>query len=147
MNWDIWELGGGGDKVYYLNKIMNSVEWYWGISLPKHFWAEHPIGSVLGRAIYGDYFFIYQGCTVGGNRKLDELFYPIIGHHVLMYAGASVIGMSKIGDYVIIAANTHIVNQDIPSCCIVFGKSPDIIIKKKTKDEILERMNHIWREN
>ena len=83
------ELGYAGgesekaDKVYYLNKIMNSVEWYWGIYLPKQFWAEHPIGSVLGRAVYGDYFFVYQGCTVGGNRKSNELFYPIIGHHVV----------------------------------------------------------------
>lgn len=64
-----------------------------------------------------------------------------------MYAGASIIGKSKIGNYSIIAADTHIVNQDIPDCCIVFGKSPNIIIKKKTKEEILERMRHIWREN
>lgn len=98
----------------------------------------------MGRVTYGNYFFINQGCTVGDNRKLNKLFYPIVGHQVLMYAGASVIGMSK--NYVIIAANAHIVDQDIPSGCIVFGKSPDIV-KKKIKDEILVRMNHIWREN
>lgn len=58
------------DRVYYLNKIMHSNDWYHAIELPEHFLAEHPLGTVLGRAQYGDYFFVYQGCTVGGNRKM-----------------------------------------------------------------------------
>ena len=74
---------GGGEKhtpdreaevVYYLNKVMHANDWFYGIQLPNHFWAEHPLGSVLGRAKYGDYFFVYQGTTVGGNRKNGELF-------------------------------------------------------------------------
>lgn len=28
------------DKIYYLNKIMNGVDWYWAIELPKHFVAN-----------------------------------------------------------------------------------------------------------
>lgn len=66
------------DAVYYLNKIMNSVDWYHGIDLPIHFMAEHPLGSVLGRAKYGDYFFVYQGTTVGGNRIPGWIAYPIL---------------------------------------------------------------------
>lgn len=52
--------------VYYLNKIMHSVDWFYAIELPEHFCAEHPLGCVLGRASYGDYLFVYQGVTVGG---------------------------------------------------------------------------------
>lgn len=47
-------------QVYYLNKIMHSNDWFYEVELPMHFYAEHPLGSVLGRAKYGDYFFIYQ---------------------------------------------------------------------------------------
>ena len=54
------------DKIYYLNKIMNSVDLFYAIELPQKFGAEHPLGSVMGRAKYGDGFFFYQGCTVGG---------------------------------------------------------------------------------
>ena len=42
------------DKIYYLNKIMNSVDLFYAIELPQKFGAEHPLGSVMGRAKYGD---------------------------------------------------------------------------------------------
>ena len=45
---------------------MNSVDLFYAIELPQKFGAEHPLGSVMGRAKYGDGFFFYQGCTVGG---------------------------------------------------------------------------------
>ena len=56
------------DKVYYLNKIMHSVDIYHEVELPSVFFMEHPVGTVLGRARYSDGFMAYQGCTVGGNK-------------------------------------------------------------------------------
>ena len=38
------------DKVYYLNKIMHSVDLFYAIELPDVFGAEHPLGAVMGRA-------------------------------------------------------------------------------------------------
>lgn len=66
------------DCVYYLNKIMNSVEWFYQVELPEHFMAEHPLGSVLGKAQYSDYLFVYQGTTIGGNRKKRKTVLPQI---------------------------------------------------------------------
>ena len=66
------------DQVYYLNKIMHAVDWNYAIDLPIHFLCEHPLGSVLGKASYGDYFLIYQGTSVGGSVKDDKLYYPVI---------------------------------------------------------------------
>lgn len=45
-------------RVYYLNKVMHSNDWFYAVNLPLHFSAEHPLGSVMGRAEYGDYFFL-----------------------------------------------------------------------------------------
>jgi len=132
------------DQVYYLNKIMHSNDWFYAIDLPVHFQCEHPIGSVLGRAKYGDYFFIYQGTTVGGNRTHGELFYPTIGNNVILFANATVLGDTHIGNNVIISSGTYIINQKIPDNCIVFGKSPDIIIKEKSEKEIKTYSKHIW---
>lgn len=112
-------------QVYYLNKIMHSNDWFYEVELPMHFYAEHPLGSVLGRAKYGDYFFIYQGCTVGGNRG----GYPEIGKHVLMFSDSKILGLSKIGDNVIVSANTYIKDEDVPSNVIVFGQSPNLCFK------------------
>lgn len=118
------------DKVYYLNKIMNSVDWYYEISLPSIFAVEHPLGSVLGRANYSNRLFIYQNVTVGGGG-LDKLFYPTIGENVVLYSNATVLGKAVIGDNVIISSGCYIKDEVIPSCSIVFGKSPNLIIKQK----------------
>lgn len=120
------------DKVYYLNKIMNSVDWYYEINLPDKFAVEHPIGSVLGRANYSNKFFIYQGVTVGGNKGL----YPKLGENVLLYSNSTILGNTIIGDNVIVSSGSYIKDESIPSCSMVFGKSPNLIIKKKEEKYI-----------
>lgn len=142
----LYKTGGGtaADQVYYLNKIMHSVDWFYAIELPTHFLCEHPLGSVLGRAKYGDYFFVYQGTTVGGNWKNCKLCYPTIGENVILFANATVLGDTKIGNNVIVSADTYLINENIPNNCIVFGRSPSITIKKKTEDEIKQYTRHIW---
>lgn len=129
---------------------MHANDWFYQIELPKHFWAEHPLGSVLGRAKYGDYLFVYQGTTIGGNRSLENgesvLRYPTLGNNVVLYANSTVLGNTKIGDNVIVAANTYLINEDIPSNCIVFGTSPNIVIKVKSEEEIIKLTEHIWKK-
>jgi len=120
------------DKVYYLNKIMNGVDLLYAIELPNEFGAEHPLGTIMGRAKYGDGFFFYQGCTVGGTRdKEGNLYYPEIGNDVHMFAHSAILGRCKIGDNVQIGAGAIVKNQNIPSNSIVFGESPNLIIKQR----------------
>ena len=117
------------DKIYYLNKIMNSVECYWNIELPNHFITEHPIGSVLGKGTYGDFF---------------KIEWPVLGHHVTMYAHASIIGRCNIGNWVIISSDTKIKNQDVPDCSIVFGQSPNLVVKRYDLEKIKEYYVKSW---
>lgn len=120
------------DKIYYLNKIMNIVDLFYAIDLPEKFGAEHPLSSVMGRAKYNNGFFFYQGCTVGGNRdKEGVLHYPIIGENVKMFANSSIIGKCSIGDNVTLGAGTLIKNADVPDNTLVFGQSPNLILKQK----------------
>lgn len=107
--------------------------------------AEHPLGSVLGKAQYSDYLFVYQGTTIGGNRKKGKLYYPKLGKNVVLYANATILGETTIGNNVIVSSNTYIINEKVPDNCIVFGQSPNIVIKEKSEPEILEMTKHIWR--
>lgn len=119
------------DKVYYLNKIMHSVDLFYAIELPEIWSAEHPLGSVMGRASYSDGFFFYQGCTVGGTRdKEGNLYYPELEENVRMYANSSILGRCHIGRNAQIGAGALVKNQDVPADSIVFGQSPNLIIKK-----------------
>lgn len=118
------------DKLYYLNKLMNGLDMFYAIELPTHFGAEHPVGSVMGRAKYNDGFFFYQGCTVGGTRdKEGNLYYPEIEKNVRMYANSSILGRCHVGKNAQIGAGALVKNQDIPDDSIVFGQSPNLIIK------------------
>ena len=129
------------EKLYLLNKILNSVDLFYGIELPNIWGAEHPLGSVMGRAKYNDYFFFYQGCTVGGSGG----FYPVLGRNVTMYSNSKILGKSFVGDNVIISANSYVINETIPSNCIVFGQSPNLTIKAKPEGFIIEKTSHIWK--
>jgi serine O-acetyltransferase len=114
------------DRIYFLNKALNGCDLYYEISLPDIFMVEHPVGSVMGRAKYGEYFLFYQGCTVGGNKGA----YPTIGENVKMLSNSKIIGNSIIGDNVIMSANSYVKGENIPDNMIVFGSSPNIVLKK-----------------
>jgi serine O-acetyltransferase len=115
------------DKVYYLNKVMNSCDLFYEIELPEYFSLDQPVGTVLGRAKYGNFFKFTQNCTVGNNKNI----YPTIGNNVTMTANSMVFGGSKIGDNVIIGVGAVVKDEDVPDNSVVFGQSPNLIIKKR----------------
>ena len=120
------------DKVYYLNKIMHSVDLFYAIDLPTKFGAEHPLSSVMGRAKYSDGFFFYQGCTVGGTKDKDgNIYYPEIEENCHMYSNSSILGKCHIGKNVNVGAGAIVKNQDVSDNSTVFGQSPNLIIKTK----------------
>lgn len=141
-------MRGGAEQVYYLNKILHGVEWYYEVELPTHFMVEHPIGSVLGRAVYGNYIFFYQGVVIGGNRSLSggNVIYPILGDHIVFFSNAKVLGNVHVGSNVIFSANSYVINEDIPDNSIVFGSSPNLIIKKDS-EKIAKYLRELWRNS
>lgn len=128
-------------KIYYLNKILHSVDWYYEIELPEYWCVEHPLGSVLGRAEYSNGLMIYQGCTIGGNRGK----YPILGNNVILYSNSTILGNSKIGNNVILSTGCTIKDQDIPDNCLVFGVSPNLIIKNKGYEFMETLISQFWK--
>ena len=115
------------DKIYYLNKIMNSCDLFYEVELPEVFMLDQPVGAVLGRAKYGNFFKFTQNCTVGSSKG----FSPIIGEHVTMTANSKVFGNSNIGNNTVIGVDTCIKDENIPDNSLVFGQSPNLIIKKR----------------
>lgn len=83
------------DKVYALNKALHALDAYYEVQLPDVFAVQHPVGTVLGRATYSDYFICYHNCTVGANLDND---YPSFGRGIVMYGGSRVIGRTSVGD-------------------------------------------------
>lgn len=131
--------------VYYLNRIMNSVNWFYEIALPEHFSCTHPIRSVLGRANYCDYLSIFQTVTIGANYKEGVPVHPTLGDYVTLYANATVLGNSRIGYHVVISASTFIIDTDVPDCSVVFGNRAGLTIKRYTEEEMVHRYFSGWK--
>lgn len=97
-------------KVYYLNKAMHSFDCMYDNNLPEIFLIIHGFGTMLGKAEYGNYFIVYQGCTIGASNGI----YPKIGTGVTITANSSVIGKGTIGNWSTISTRTTIFQKDIP---------------------------------
>lgn len=113
-------------KIFALNKALHGLDVYYEVALPDIFAWQHPVGTVLGRAQYADYFYVFQRCTVGGNVELQ---YPTFEPNVVMYGDAAVIGKAHVGTNTWMSIGTKVLNQEVGGDKVVFGHSPHITQK------------------
>lgn len=128
----------GGDprlasRIYALNKALHGVDAFYEVELPEVFFFQHPVGTVLGRANYGNYFFVYQRCSVGSN--LDGT-YPTIGEGVVMFGGSAIVGASTVGDNCWLSMGAVVMDAAVPANSTVFGHSPDLILKPTLRNVV-----------
>ncbi|MBD2302078.1 serine O-acetyltransferase [Nostoc sp. FACHB-87] len=107
--------------VSHLSRFFTGVEIHPGAVIGKGVFIDHGMGVVIGEtAIIGDYALIYQGVTLGGTGKESGKRHPTLGSHVVVGAGAKVLGNITIGDRVRIGAGS-VVLRDVPSNTTVVG--------------------------
>jgi len=123
-------------KLFYLNKILHSVDIFYHVNLPDIFLLVHPLGTVIGRAKFGNYLTIYNNVGVGAEGAGKKLIYPNFGSGVIFYSGSSVIGKCKIGNNVIFGSNSKIINKNIPSSKVVLGDFANNRIIQNKKNNI-----------
>lgn len=91
----------------------------------------HTVGTVLGAEKIGDNVTILQGVTLGTaepDRGFTVSLRPVIGNHVVLGAGAKVIGRVTVGDHAKVGANA-VVLQDVPPHAIAVGVPARIILR------------------
>jgi serine O-acetyltransferase len=110
-------------KAYVLNKALHGLDAYFAVELPEVFQFVHPVGTVLGNARYGNFFTVYQNCTIGSG---EDAIYPEFGEGVCLYARSAVIGRCHIGSNVFVGANSFLLNADVESNTTVFGIHPNL---------------------
>ena len=77
-----------------------------GATIGTGFFIDHGMGVVIGETTeIGDYVTLFQGVTLGGTGKERGKRHPTLGNHVVVGAGAKVLGGIRIGDNVKIGAN------------------------------------------
>lgn len=105
------------ERIYRSLRAAHSIELFYEVDLPEHLMFVHPVGTVLGRATYGDHLVIYQNVGVGSDLNNNR---PMLGRGVVLFPGAKVLGNTRIGDNVFVTANTVVQDVVVPDNCVVF---------------------------
>ena len=125
-----------------LARWMTGIEIHPGAKIGRGFFIDHGMGVVIGEtAEIGDYVTLFQGATLGGTGKERGKRHPTLGNHVIVGAGAKILGGIKIGDNVNIGANS-VVLKSVPSNSTVIGV-PGRIIKVQGQRLPDATMDHI----
>ena len=95
-----------------------------GATIGRNFFIDHGTGVVIGEtSIVGDSCRLYQGVTLGavsfpknpdGTLTKGIARHPVLGNHVTVYAGATILGRIFIGDNAVIGGNVW-VTHDVPA--------------------------------
>lgn len=148
MNHALWDL-----KIplvprllSYVARFLTGIDIHPAAKIGPGFFIDHGMGVVIGEtAEVGEDCLLYQGVTLGGTGKEKGKRHPTLGKHVVVGAGAKVLGPIEIGDYAKIGAQS-VVLRSVPDHSIVVGV-PGRIIKKKMmrleEEGVVEILDHV----
>jgi serine O-acetyltransferase len=114
-------------KLYFLARFVSEIarsstgiEIHPGATIGRRLVIDHGMGCVIGEtAVVGDDCIIFHGVTLGGLKFSAEKRHPTIGNHVLIGAGAKILGPINIGDNSRIGANCVVIKDVAASATIV----------------------------
>ncbi|MFP3154592.1 serine O-acetyltransferase [Lachnospiraceae bacterium ZAX-1] len=135
------------------------IEIHPGAIIGEGFFIDHGSGVIIGEtSIIGDNVTLYQGVTLGGTGKETGKRHPTLCNHVMVSAGAKLIGSFTVGENSKIGAGS-VVLEDVPPNCTVVGVPGRVVKRNDTKiptsdmdqvdmpDPIMEDITLLQREH
>lgn len=137
-------------RIPFLPRAISQIaRWLTGIEIHpsakigEKFFIDHGMGVVIGEtAEIGDHVTLFQGVTLGGTGKERGKRHPTLGNHVVVGAGAKILGGITIGDNVKIGANS-VVLKSVPPNSTVIGVPARIIktLGERLPDATMDHTN------
>lgn len=138
----VWGVPSLPRLISQVARLFTGVEIHPAATIGRGFFIDHGMGVVIGEtAEIGDYVTLFQGVTLGGTGKERGKRHPTVGNHVVVGAGAKILGGIKIGDNVKIGANS-VVLKSVPANSTVIGV-PARVIKMEGERMPEATMDHI----
>ncbi len=106
--------------VSHINRWLTGVEIHPGAKIGRRCFIDHGMGVVIGETTeIMDDVLLYQGVVLGGTSSEKTKRHPTIGNHVVIGAGAIVLGPIHIGDRARIGAGSVVVKSVPPGMTVV----------------------------
>ncbi|MGB9639473.1 MAG: serine O-acetyltransferase [Anaerolineales bacterium] len=119
--------------VSQLMRGLTGIEIHPGAKIGKRLFIDHGMGVVIGEtAEIGDNVTLYHGVTLGGTSLNKGKRHPTLGNHVVVGAGAKILGAITIGEKSRIGANAVVV-KDVPPNSVVVGVPGQIVVRSQPR--------------
>lgn len=107
--------------ISHLNRWLTGIEIHPGAKIGPGFFIDHGMGTVIGEtAEIGANVTMYHNVTLGGVSWEKVKRHPTLEDHVVVGAGAQILGPIRIGAHSRIGANSVVI-KDAPSHSLVIG--------------------------
>jgi serine O-acetyltransferase len=105
----------------HISRFFTGIEMHPGATIGRRFFIDHGMGVVIGETTeIGDDVLLYQGVVLGGTSLEKKKRHPTVGNHVVIGAGAIVLGAINIGENAMIGAGSVVV-RDVPAKATAVG--------------------------
>ncbi len=105
----------------YVTRALTGVDIHPGARIGRRFFIDHGAGVVIGEtAELGDDVLLYQGVVLGGTSPEKTKRHPTVGNHVVVGAGAILLGPIEVGDDARIGAGSVVI-RPVPAATTVVG--------------------------
>lgn len=119
--------------ISQLVRFFTGIEIHPGAKIGPGFFIDHGMGVVIGETTeIGENATLYQGVTLGGTGQERGKRHPTLGNHVVIGAGAKVLGNIRLGNNVKVGAGSVVVHS-VPDNCTVVGVPGEIVRKEGKK--------------
>ncbi len=126
--------------IAHLNRMFTGIEIHPSAQIGHCLFIDHGMGIVIGETtIIGDHCHIMQGVTLGGTSTRHEKRHPTLEDHVLVGAGAKIIGAVTIGRGSKIGAGSVVVSSVPPNATVV-GVPGHVIAFTNEDNDTVERL-------
>ncbi|MCL4485705.1 MAG: serine O-acetyltransferase [Nitrospirae bacterium] len=128
-----WRLTLLARIIALFARFLTGVEIHPAARIGPGFFIDHGMGVVIGETtVIGSDVTLYQGVSLGGTGKdRGQKRHPTLGDHVLVGAGAKILGNVTIGEGVRVGSNA-VVLRSIPPHSTVVGIPGRVVRTKET---------------
>ena len=128
-----------GRAISHLSRWLTGIEIHPGARIGPGFFIDHGMGTVIGEtAELGTCVTLYHNVTLGGVSLEKVKRHPTLEDHVVIGAGAQILGPICIGSHSRVGANSVVID-DVPPYSVVVGIPGRIKILNGKRVSKLER--------